>query len=297
MIRKKAIFVIIPLLLVLLAVGLSFTDNKENAEVRVQLVAVDPANLAGIRFENPKENWQLVNNDGWKVENSDKTDATTVEKILDTLTDIDGKLIDEEVSDVKYGLTPPEATVTLIEKNGKETVLSVGNKTPAGTEYYIADADGKVYTIYTEKGNVLKSKRYQAEDSFILGVEYVNLHRIEVGGKKPFALTKGEETWSFVCGDYREEIPVELIKSGVTRHFGAIYALTTMKATEETKANCGLSEPGDTVTVIPYSGESYTIHLGNKEGDRIFIMVEGREEIYSVIADYFNFIQLYRESA
>ena len=62
----------------------------------------------------------------------------------------------------------------------------------------------------------MRSKRYMAEDSFILGVVYDSIDSITVSGEKAFSLSKEQRSWKFVCGDTITDVPTEKVKSGVT---------------------------------------------------------------------------------
>ena len=142
----------------------------------------------------------------------------------------------------------------------------------------------------------MKSRRYIAEDSFILGVGYESIDSITVSGSDAFSLSKGQKSWKFVCKGTAEEIPAEKVKSGVTRYLGGMYSLESLPAIDENKEKYGFNDDSEIVTVAACGKDDYyKIILGNETENGIYIMLWGENEIYRTINDYFKFIKSYRE--
>jgi len=159
LIRKKMLFLTVVFMLAVAAVFMSI-PNEEKEDDRIILADFTKDDLKAIAFENNIENWKLVNNGGWAVEDSEKTSEELVNMILGSILNFDGKAVSETNNSDIYGLHESEACVTYVKANGDTVKFYVGNKTVPGTEYYLSTEDGKVYTVYTEDPSA--SKAFQA---------------------------------------------------------------------------------------------------------------------------------------
>lgn len=293
--RKRTVFLLIPLVLVILAVVISIPYTKKKTDERIILADFDAQEINGIEFNNEEYSWKLVNDGSFVVEGNRKTDETAVNLLLGNLLYFDGKLIAKQADKKIYGLDKPLASVTYTEKNGNKTTFYLGNKTSPGTEYYVSDENGNIYTVYTEIGDAIQSERYEVEDSFILGIDYDNLRKIEVGGELPFDLIRENNNWKMICRDFSKEIPTDIVKQKVTRHFGGMYSLRTIEATEDNRKKYWSEAAGDTVTLYDKDDKIYVINIGVIDNGQTYITVNDDNIIYCVIEDCFEFIKLFRE--
>lgn len=82
---------VILLFCAVMAILLSLPEKSQDE--RVDLADFNAEDIASITFKNSAEEWTAVNDDGWRVDDSEKTADYAVASIMDTLLNFSGKLI------------------------------------------------------------------------------------------------------------------------------------------------------------------------------------------------------------
>lgn len=86
-----------------------------------------------------------------------KLDQTKVDDVAYTFASLSAEqIVDESPQDLaQYGLKDPVVTATATLKDGTTKTLYLGNKTPTGTYYLMAEGDPKVYEVWMNHGEHL----------------------------------------------------------------------------------------------------------------------------------------------
>ena len=168
---------------------MSVEDKYNNEGARSEIISLERGETQEIAFKNSEEDFTLVNKGGsyFIKESNVEADVQAVSQVLDNILKIDGKLLEKKCSDIaQYGLDTPKAVVSFTAK-GEKTTLTLGNLTPAETEYYLMNDDGDVYSIYTNAGTALLSRRWQFMDLTLFTSAYDDISTVSVKGENSFS--------------------------------------------------------------------------------------------------------------
>ncbi len=296
MIRTPKIFIAVFIVILICTVIVLLPDKKMNSNDRVMIVDFIEEDLSEIKMDNTEQPYSLVNNDGWFVKDSSSSLDEPIKNMLADILSFDGILVGSDIADAsEYGINEDSLRMTYIDKNNESVSFTLGNKTPSGTEYYIADDNNDVYAIYTAPGDALKTKKYLLEDSYILGIEYEDISKITVEGEGPFELSKSGSKWTLIGNNEMQTIDEFTVRSDVTRHFGGMYSMATYPDNDENNEKFGFNEDVQKVTITDFDGNINTFYIADEEGKSVYIKLNEEKIIYSVVKDYFEFIKQYRE--
>lgn len=291
--KRNIVLVAILIVLGLAAAWLTF-GQKEKDNGRQLLVDFEEDELESITFIHGAEEWSLLNDDsGWHVNESDNSSTTAIESFIPSILKFDGKRIKtDDISE--YGFDENSYRIKYKIKKGGTVFYTLGRRTPSETEFYVLDDKNVVYTVYSMVGQAIQTEKSQMLDTYVYGIEYSDIARIDVDGPTPISIIREDEGWLFESGSFKESLTEELVKRQVTRYFGGMYCLSSMEDTPENEDNCGLKNPAETVTITDIKGNIDKILIGNETEKGVYIKVNNGM-IYHVISDYFKFIKTFRE--
>ncbi len=296
MTKKSIVFVIAALLLAAVCALLSL-PKRESGDGRKTLADYKDGNLSEVDFICKNGNWGIEYDGKWKVKNSNDTDDTAIENLVSSILRFKGNLVCPLGENaVDYGIGENSLKIVYTEKDGRQKTFVLGDKTPPGTEYYLSDGKN-IYTVYSETGDAFKSEKYSAESSFVYGIDYGSISKITVSGSPALEFVNRQSKWIVKSGGYSEEVSIDKIRSGITRHFGGMYSKMTLDGNLQNDEKCGFADGSvvTTVTIESFGGNTDTLYLGKETDDGIYIKVNDNDKIYKVIKQYFEFIKLYRE--
>lgn len=272
-------------------------ENKYNKEgARSEIINFELTDIKEIVFENYDESFTLVNNGGsfYIKERNVEADAQAVNLTLDSILKIDGKLLSENCRDVaQYGLDNPKAVVSFRTQE-KDVTLTLGNLTPAETEYYLMSG-GDVYSIYTSAGIGLASKRWQFMDLTLFTSDYDDVEEVSVNGlsaKKDAAgnwRIKSKKEGAFEVSD-------ENFRAKVGLYFENMYAKRLVTNNEENRAEYGLDSPEGIMTITNKNGEKSEFKVSrDKEKQEAAVIKNDGEDIFITIDSYFDMLDIEKE--
>lgn len=265
--------------------ALYFTRSV-NTEPRIQIFTANCEDIKHIHITGD-ENFTLKNSgNGWEIADMNvSTDEMSVNNYLSSMFNLKGKLIARSRSDLsEYGLDLPRISAEYVFRNGNSRKLYLGNKTPPQTEYYLADEEGNVYTIYTADGDLICSDVSSLADTFIYGIDYDDIQTITVIDSLVF--TKNSDgAW------YKDDTQVseELIRQKITRYLGGMYAQKLIRATDENKAIYGVENPQAEIRITSARGKEDVFYIGDVTEDGTYFMTDKNDVIYRVINSYFDY--------
>ena len=291
--KRNLVLVSVFLALGITAAWLTF-GQKEKDSGRQLLVDFKEDELESIAFIHGADSWSLVNDDsGWHVKDSDNSAVSAIESFIPSLLKFDGKRIQaDDISE--YGFDDDSYKIEYTRKGGGTVSFTLGRRTPSETEFYILYDKTRVYTVYSMVGQAIQTEKSQMLETYVYGIEYSNIARIDVDGSPPIAIIKQDGGWIFESDNFKESLKEELVRRQVTRYFGGMYCLSSMEDTPENEEKCGLNNPSATVSITDKKGNTDKILIGNETEKGVYIKVNDGI-IFEVISDYFKFIKSFRE--
>ncbi len=131
----------------------------EETDERLVISSKTAADIASVHIKNLSDEYDFVpNGDEWTVKGLETANVTTsaVKSMVDSVAAMTAsQLVEENAADLsKYGLTAPNAEITVNFSDGARTFL-IGNEVPADTKTVYFTESGKG-TVYTFKKSVLE---------------------------------------------------------------------------------------------------------------------------------------------
>ena len=329
-IRNLIIGIIVLVLLIGALLLLMFLPQNETTEessetvsvesTSVQLYSQETDSLDSIVIENESGTITLYReaDDVFTVDGLDGIDLNSnVSNVFSYFASVSAtQLVEEDPADLeKYGLEAPRATVTVINQDGTENVLLMGNTLPTGSGCYaMVNDDPAVYALGTSLSTYADYKLTDLVDKTVISTW--TAPEVEEGETAPseaeirsmsitggsLAEDLGDIPFTFVMDDYDEDMEsfglsgsTWLITSPVSASLSSTNSSTIIEAcsngltadsveavfpTEEQLTSYGFDEPYATVE-FDRDGEDFRIVIGNSDdnGNR-YVMADGKDIIF-----------------
>jgi hypothetical protein len=276
-------------------------EGTEDDSDLVRLTDYISSDVESLTLENPEGTFVIVRKDDKWILSSPadlKYDSLILSSIvINAASIIADRLVEENAQDIaKYGLDNP-VTVRLKTKDGKETVLEVGDRTPTKSGYYIKLA-GKsdVYVISTYTGDYLVKDRngMRSKELFDFSKDDINTLVMNRKGQNVFKSIKegdGISGWALT-----EPIKGSMDSTALSPMLEAL-AMTTVDEFVEDKpsylAQYGLDDPAYEFEFSTAAGETYKLLMGEekKKGLTIYAKLDNSDEVFTVgLTPYNSFL-------
>ncbi|MGI6668652.1 MAG: DUF4340 domain-containing protein [Acetivibrionales bacterium] len=274
-------------------------ESEDNTSDLLKLTDYISSDVESVTLENPDGTFVIVRKDDeWVLSSpSDlKYDSSVLSSIVINAASITAdRLVEENAQDIaKYGLDDP-VIVRMKTKDGKETVLEVGDRTPTKSGYYIKFAgENDVYIIGTYTGNYLVTDRngMRSKQLFDFELDDINTLAMNRKGQKVFRSVKEEKD------DISSWKLTEPIKGSVNGN--AIYPMlealanTTVDEFLEDKpsdlAQYGLDEPVYEFEIGTEAAGTYKLLMGDEKekGSTIYAKLGNSDEVFAVDISSYN---------
>ena len=128
-------------------------ENAEEEEEKTQVFSISSEDVQSIKFViDKKEVTFEKNNDEWvkSDERAFPVDQDNLIEAIGSLNNVEADRVLDNVTDTtEYGLDDPTNTITITDKDGKETVLHVGMENASTSQYYVENGEdeSKIYVV------------------------------------------------------------------------------------------------------------------------------------------------------
>lgn len=169
--KKRNLAVLLIFLCVFLVILAVLVQKKKNDEKReaeseekVEVTDLDEDDVTGVSFLLNGENVSFTKkDDDWICDNdsSFSVDQSKITAFLQSVEEIDAERVigkEELVSLSEYGLETPGNVISLTEKNGQTTTITIGDQNISGNFYvYLNDNKNTVYLVAVSFDTVFPS--------------------------------------------------------------------------------------------------------------------------------------------
>ncbi|NSJ26783.1 DUF4340 domain-containing protein [Blautia glucerasea] len=128
-------------------------ENAEEEEEKTQVFSISSEDVQSIKFViDKKEVTFEKNNDEW-VKSDERDFPVDQDKLIEAIGSLNNVEVDRVLDNVtdttEYGLDNPTNTITITDKDGKETVLHVGMENASTSQYYVENGEdeSKIYVV------------------------------------------------------------------------------------------------------------------------------------------------------
>ncbi len=128
-------------------------ENAEEKEEKTQVFSISSEDVQSIKFViDKKEVTFEKNNDEW-VKSDERDFPVDQDKLIEAIGSLNNVEVDRVLDNVtdttEYGLDNPTNTITITDKDGKETVLHVGMENASTSQYYVENGEdeSKIYVV------------------------------------------------------------------------------------------------------------------------------------------------------
>lgn len=128
-------------------------ENAEEEEEKTQVFSISSEDVHSIKFViDKKEVTFEKNNDEW-VKSDERDFPVDQDKLIEAIGSLNNveadRVLDNVTDTTEYGLDDPTNTITITDKDGKETVLHVGMENASTSQYYVENGEdeSKIYVV------------------------------------------------------------------------------------------------------------------------------------------------------
>lgn len=128
-------------------------ENAEEEEEKTQVFSISSEDVQSIKFViDKKEVTFEKNNDEW-VKSDERDFPVDQDKLIEAIGSLNNveadRVLDNVTDTTEYGLEDPTNTITITDKDGKETVLHVGMENASTSQYYVENGEdeSKIYVV------------------------------------------------------------------------------------------------------------------------------------------------------
>jgi hypothetical protein len=297
--RNAIILVIIVAILagIYVLVNKTKPENTENTDL-IMLTDYISNEIESLTLENPEGTFVIVKKDDeWVL--SSPTDLKYDSSILSSIvinasSVVADKLVEENALDLsQYGLDDP-VNVRLKTKEGEETVLEVGDKTPTKSGYYAKLADkNDVYIISTYAGDYLVRGRndIRSKKLFDFAPDDINTLAMNRKGQNVFRSVKEKDTiasWTMT-----EPIKGNMNDSALSPMLEALANTTVVDFVDDKPfdlAQYGLDAPAYEFEFGTETAGTYKLSMGDEKvkGSTIYAKLDSSDEVFTVSMSSYN---------
>ncbi len=208
--------------------------------------------------------------------------------------------INENPDDLSlYGLDSPQGSYTLVNENGKNTKVIIGDA--IGSMYYaMIEGNSTVYTIFGAYGNAVISGINGYRETLLADIQSGNigeqLRRFRLDSKNGCIVdikvaTESDKvtasTSKFIM-TYPYNMPVYSSKfMEIFPQFSPVNVSRFVEDNLTNLAKYGLDNPQYKLTMVDTHGNTYVIRFGNlyEDGKRVYCMMEGKNFVFDMLAN------------
>ena len=250
-------------------------ENAEEEEEKTQIFSISSEDVQSIKFViDKKEVTFEKNNDEWvKSDERDfPVDQDKLTEAIGSLNNVEADRVLDNVTDTtEYGLDDPTNTITITDKDGKETVLHVGMENASTSQYYVENGEdeSKIYVVADSVFQPFMKTLYDyAKAGTFPVIDSSTISNVTVDeNDDSYTLTKDDNTglWNIQDQDGAEKADSAKVSS-LTSSIASIAYGSFVNYNCKDLSEYGLDKPYGTIT-IDYQEEVEEKSDSSEDGD------------------------------
>ncbi|MDD5863616.1 MAG: DUF4340 domain-containing protein [Firmicutes bacterium] len=275
------------------AVKLTVKDDTQPEEAAATVFSLNPDEVTKLGWDYSEKVSFTAGESGWVCDQDAAfpVDETYLTAMLDALTEVTStKTIEAPENLDQYGLEVPVCKITV--SDGEDHTLSIGLETAVGGQRYFTNGDGNVYLV---DDALLEAFQYGLYDVLkhqtLPEVENLSGLTVEVpGGGYTIARQEGSNlTYSDDYVWFWENRPLDNELTGTL--LSTVTNLNLSRCVDyhaEDLSQYGLEAPSVTATVLDGGAASYTLEIGDTDGDTCYLRLKDSPMVYQADAALYN---------
>lgn len=302
---------IISLLVVYFVLSSVGNNSDELPEVKYEtIIEVDRENIKKLTVDNPTGKYTFSYENGIELINANENIKIDKDKVKTLLSEVSVVLADSVVGDdienlEEYGFDNPYASLTINEKDGKETILYLGNETPVKDGRYVKlNNEKKVYILSSSKCNIIERKLgyYRLDVKIDINQEEIKRIELKIRGKEDIVFVEkgadvSADTDNNIFAAYEMITPYKWDAEGgeVQKIIDAVTNFAVIDYVADGDVDFdkyGLGKPYAEISVTEKNGKNVKISLGNNVDGKYYVMLNDVKTVYTVSNENFNFLTI-----
>ena len=250
-------------------------ENAEEEEEKTQVFSISSEDVQSIKFViDKKEVTFEKNNDEW-VKSDEKDFPVDQDKLIEAIGSLNNveadRVLDNVTDTTEYGLDDPTNTITITDKDGKETVLHVGMENASTSQYYVENGEdeSKIYVVADSVFQPFMKTLYDyAKAGTFPVIDSSTVSNVTVDeNDDSYTLTKDDNTglWNIQDKDGAEKADSAKVSS-LTSSIASIAYGSFVNYNCKDLSEYGLDKPYGTIT-IDYQEEVEEKSDSSEDGD------------------------------
>lgn len=250
-------------------------ENAEEEEEKTQVFSISSEDVQSIKFViDKKEVTFEKNNDEW-VKSDERDFPVDQDKLIEAIGSLNNveadRVLDNVTDTTEYGLDDPTNTITITDKDGKETVLHVGMENASTSQYYVENGEdeSKIYVVVDSVFQPFMKTLYDyAKAGTFPVIDASSISNVTVDeNDDSYTLTKDDNTglWNIQDQDGAEKADSAKVSS-LTSSIASIAYGSFVNYNCKDLSEYGLDKPYGTIT-IDYQEEVEEKSDSSEDGD------------------------------
>ena len=250
-------------------------ENAEEEEEKTQVFSISSEDVQSIKFViDKKEVTFEKNNDEW-VKSDERDFPVDQDKLIEAIGSLNNveadRVLDNITDTTEYGLDDPTNTITITDKDGKETVLHVGMENASTSQYYVENGEdeSKIYVVADSVFQPFMKTLYDyAKAGTFPVIDSSTISNVTVDeNDDSYTLTKDDNTglWNIQDKDGAEKADSAKVSS-LTSSIASIAYGSFVNYNCKDLSEYGLDKPYGTIT-IDYQEEVEEKSDSSEDGD------------------------------
>lgn len=250
-------------------------ENAEEEEEKTQVFSIYSEDVQSIKFViDKKEVTFEKNNDEW-VKSDERDFPVDQDKLIEAIGSLNNveadRVLDNVTDTTEYGLDDPTNTITITDKDGKETVLHVGMENASTSQYYVENGEdeSKIYVVADSVFQPFMKTLYDyAKAGTFPVIDSSTISNVTVDeNDDSYTLTKDDNTglWNIQDKDGSEKADSAKVSS-LTSSIASIAYGSFVNYNCKDLSEYGLDKPYGTIT-IDYQEEVEEKSDSSEDGD------------------------------
>lgn len=250
-------------------------ENAEEEEEKTQVFSISSEDVQSIKFViDKKEVTFEKNNDEW-VKSDERDFPVDQDKLIEAIGSLNNveadRVLDNVTDTTEYGLDDPTNTITITDKDGKETVLHVGMENASTSQYYVENGEdeSKIYVVADSVFQPFMKTLYDyAKAGTFPVIDSSSISNVTVDeNDDSYTLTKDDNTglWNIQDQDGAEKADSAKVSS-LTSSIASIAYGSFVNYNCKDLSEYGLDKPYGTIT-IDYQEEVEEKSDSSEDGD------------------------------